>query len=181
MRALAHRQEDRYASVSDFRREIENFTRSGGWFPLRHFAAGTVILREGEIGDTAFIIQSGWCEVYRGEGASRSPLHTLGPGEVLGEIGFFRRGPRIATVAAIDDVTALVVTEEQLAREVTRASWMGPFLRLLAERFEEAQEARFSMAENQQPAGTTSGKPAEAIARRPKGSRAMAARPRRSE
>jgi hypothetical protein len=41
---------------------------------------------------------------------------------------------------AIDDVTAIVVTPEALAREVHSESWLVPLLKTLVERFRELED-----------------------------------------
>jgi CRP-like cAMP-binding protein len=64
------------------------------------FAAGEVIMREGEPGDTFVMLTHGTVEVsVRGES-----LATLGPGDGIGEIAVLRRVPRTATVRALEAV-----------------------------------------------------------------------------
>jgi predicted MFS family arabinose efflux permease len=64
------------------------------------FAAGEVIMREGEPGDTFVMLTHGRVEVsVRGES-----LATLGPGDGIGEIAVLRRVPRTATVRALEAV-----------------------------------------------------------------------------
>jgi CRP-like cAMP-binding protein len=69
----------------------------------RHFKAGQTILREGDIGETAYIIQKGRVQISRGSGDSALSLATLGPGETLGEMSMIDDKLRSATAVALED------------------------------------------------------------------------------
>ena len=79
---------------------------------LRDYLAGTPIAREGELGDTLFVIVSGRVRVV-GRGpeprAAEVLLRELGPGEVFGELTLIDGLPRSATVAAITRTRCLVI------------------------------------------------------------------------
>lgn len=139
MRALSRDPSARHASIEELRREIEEFLRGGGWFPVRRFAAGETILREGDRGDCAYIIRTGRCEVVANRNGEATVIRTVGPGEVVGEIALFGVSPRVASVRASSDVALLLVDRAALDREVARTSWVRPFLRALADRFAESE------------------------------------------
>ena len=63
-------------------------------------AAGGVVIRQGDVGDRYYVVESGDVEVV-GNGRV---VATLGPGEGFGEIALLRRTPRTATVVARSDV-----------------------------------------------------------------------------
>lgn len=67
----------------------------------RHFERGEFILRENELGETAFIIEKGLVEVTRRVGSEQIHLATLGPGETLGEMSIVDDKPRSATAVAL--------------------------------------------------------------------------------
>lgn len=142
MRALAADPRERYASVDALRADVEEFLGGGGWFETARFAAGTVIVREGDAGDCAYIVTAGTCEVYRTSGGTRRVLRVVGPGGVFGEVGLFTTSPRIASVEARTEVTALVVTHAALEHELARSSWMRAMVRATADRFAEADRRR---------------------------------------
>jgi serine/threonine-protein kinase len=50
--------------------------------------------------------------------------------------------PRVASVRAVTDVTALVVTREALQQELGRASWMRAFVEAAIVRFAELDDLR---------------------------------------
>jgi hypothetical protein len=142
MRALAADREDRYQTVDALRDDLERFLRSGGWFVARHFPRGAIILREGDESDGAYIVSQGTCEVYRSVGDHTEILRVVGPGGVVGEVGLFTGVRRVASVRAVTDVTALVVTPAALDKELGRASWMRAFVEAAVVRFAELDQIR---------------------------------------
>ena len=74
------------------------------------YEAGKVVIRQGEEGDTFFIIARGKLDVTVGDlsGGSRS-VSTLGPGDYFGEMSLLTGAPRTATVRALEDSELLVV------------------------------------------------------------------------
>lgn len=140
MKALSADPNDRYQSADELSRDIEDFSRGGGWFATRHFPAGATIVKEGEPASAAYVITAGRCEVYKTVDGTKLLLRTLEPGEVFGETAVFTSKPRTATVAALEPVTVKVVTRESLERELDRSPWMGAFVRALAERFRDVDD-----------------------------------------
>jgi hypothetical protein len=133
MKALAAAPADRFQTVVELQHAVEAFLRGGGWFATRVFAPGAVIVEEGEAGDRAYIIRRGHAEVFREAG--RTVLRRLGPGDVFGEMAILTDRPRNASVRAIDEVEALVITRDSLERELARNEWLATITRALAERF----------------------------------------------
>ena len=61
--------------------------------------AGDTVVREGDVGDRFYVIESGsLAATFEGR-----PLSTMGPGECFGEIALLRDVPRTATVTAVED------------------------------------------------------------------------------
>jgi CRP-like cAMP-binding protein len=69
-------------------------------------AAGTVLAREGDLGDQFFVIESGTAEVTRGG----APVAKLGAGDFFGEIALIREERRTATVTAASPMVLIVMT-----------------------------------------------------------------------
>lgn len=87
----------------------------------RHFQAGEFICREGEQGNSLFVIASGAAQVVVGpltdehsKRASRS-LARLRRGDVVGEMSLLTGDPRSATVIASIDTTVLELTQDTFA------------------------------------------------------------------
>jgi MFS family permease len=80
------------------------------------FDAGADIVRQGDLGDRFYLIDSGEVEVFEdGELARRQ-----GPGDYFGEIALLRDIPRTATVRATSDVEVLALERGDFLEAVTR-------------------------------------------------------------
>ncbi|MFN8603164.1 MAG: protein kinase [Candidatus Binatia bacterium] len=131
----------RPASVAALRARLDHFLRMGGWFPSTSFNAGALVAREGVREQTAYIVQQGRCEIFRGDGAERRVLREVGPGDVFGEIALFTDAPRTANIRALTDVRLLVVTPAMVERELERGGWLRAFVRAAGARYLELDRA----------------------------------------
>jgi small-conductance mechanosensitive channel/CRP-like cAMP-binding protein len=73
------------------------------------FAAGEPIIRQGEAGDSLFIIVQGDVLVSLGHGGINQSVTTLKPGDFFGEMSLITGEPRSATCAARTDVVCYVI------------------------------------------------------------------------
>jgi diguanylate cyclase len=90
---------------------------------------GEWLFREGDDGDTAFVIENGLLEVCREkEGGERERVAQLGPGEMIGEMALIDRLPRSASAFARLPTRLRVLTREHLNEKVADAD---PLLRML--------------------------------------------------
>jgi hypothetical protein len=140
MRALSYEPSARYASVAELKEDVEAFQRGAWDVPRVSIAAGSILIREGETGDAAYVIIEGRCVAYEVEAGVERKLRDMGPGDVFGETAVFTGGPRTASVRAATDVVLLMVTGEILLKTLGLNSWMGAFVKALAERFREADQ-----------------------------------------
>jgi serine/threonine-protein kinase len=139
-KALAPRRDDRYPSVAALRADLEQFLDGGGWFETHIYAPGAAIVTEGEGGDSAYIIDSGHCEVYKLIDGREQLIRKLGPGAVFGEMAVFTGGTRTATVRAVDEVTVKLITGATLNLELDRNPWVAAFVRSLARRVRDTED-----------------------------------------
>ena len=137
-RAMAPNAADRHASVVELQEDVRGFLNVGLHFPSRTFAAGSVIVREGDPGEEAFIITTGTCVVSKREDSEQREIGRLGPGAVFGETAILSRTPRTATVTAADEVTVKIVTRALIEERLGPSTWLGRFVLALADRFREA-------------------------------------------
>lgn len=80
--------------------------------PERH-PAGAVIIREGDPGDTLYLLHSGEVEVTRALPNGREdPVASLLPGDVFGEIALLNRSPRTRSVRAVEPAVVLALSRE---------------------------------------------------------------------
>jgi len=77
-------------------------------------APGTILLREGEAGDSLFVVLTGELAVSKRSGNADIPLAVVGPGEVQGELAVLEGRPRSATVRAVGPATLLRLRREAL-------------------------------------------------------------------
>jgi len=139
-RALAKSPDDRYPSAAELKADVRAFLRGGFYLPRQGFAPGAKIVREGESGHVAYVIQSGTCEAYKTIDGERRVLRRMGPGDAFGEMAILCDVPRTATVEAIDYVSAFVVDRASLEEGLGQGTWVGSLVRALAQRFRELDE-----------------------------------------
>ncbi len=82
----------------------------------RTFEAATAVIREGENGESLFLIARGVVRVSRQEGARRKELATLVAGEFFGEMALLHDEPRSATVETVTACSLYELRREELRR-----------------------------------------------------------------
>lgn len=84
---------------------------------VMHFEPGDVILREGDPGDTMFLVLEGTIRVATDASPGVSvQLADLGRGACVGEVSVLTRGPRTATVIALTPVTTVTFARHRIER-----------------------------------------------------------------
>jgi serine/threonine-protein kinase len=139
-KAVAPEPEQRYQSVVELQADVRHFLRGGLHLPRRVFAPGSVIMREGDVGDAAYMIVSGRCRVTRRAGDQQEFIGTMGAGDVFGEMALLLEEPRAATVEAEDNVTVLVLDQRTLSAGLGVDGWTGALVRALAQRFRDLEQ-----------------------------------------
>lgn len=83
----------------------------------RNFPAGGLIMKEGEVGDSVFLIGSGSVQILLfSEDGLEIPLKRLERGEFFGEMAILENRPRAATVKAIEDSTLLEINGQEFLK-----------------------------------------------------------------
>ncbi|MCC6522998.1 MAG: protein kinase [Polyangiaceae bacterium] len=139
-RATAADPDQRYQRVPELAEDVRRFLRGGLHLPRKLFAPGEAIIREGDVGDAAYLIVSGNCRAFRTVEGTEETLTTMGPGEVFGEMALLLDAPRAASVAAIDGVHVLVLDRNTLSEGLGVDGWAGALVRALAQRFADLEE-----------------------------------------
>jgi eukaryotic-like serine/threonine-protein kinase len=148
MRALEANPMRRYPTVIALRDDIKQALRRGWWLESVRFLPGTLIYTEGDPPDAAYSIIAGCCEAFREEDGRRVVLRGMGPGDSFGEASLVSGRPRSASVVAITETTATVIDKDCLERALGRDSWLGQFVRTLANRFHDL-DARLTLMRRQ--------------------------------
>lgn len=78
------------------------------------FAAGEVILEEGQSGDSFFLIESGEVEVSTTASGTKVVLSRMSRGAIIGEVTAMSGKPRTATVVALGPVEAVRFEDDEL-------------------------------------------------------------------
>lgn len=142
-RSMSAEMDDRYPSVEHLKAELVRYIRGGREFPVMRFEPGTVIVRQGDEADCAYIIARGHCEVAKELDGRRIPVRKLGPGEVFGETALLSPGPRTASVIAVDEVSVQVIHRDVLSYELNSTRpWLSKLVTTVAQRFREADARR---------------------------------------
>jgi EAL domain-containing protein (putative c-di-GMP-specific phosphodiesterase class I) len=99
---------------------------------IRDYGENEIILREGEEGDWAYLIENGQVLVYVVKDGVEVPLKILGKGEIFGEMSMIDNSVRSASCRTLTEVRLVTVTQEQLLDRIQAAD---PVVRLLMRAF----------------------------------------------
>jgi serine/threonine protein kinase len=116
--------------------ELWEVVRAGTW---ESYTTGDRIVSEGALDGRLYVVVSGDVMVKKG---TRS-LSTLGPGDCFGEIGYFAKAPRTATIYAINAVTVLGVNAALMEQAACglQLKFHRAFVRALVTRLTRTSEA----------------------------------------
>lgn len=87
----------------------------------RYIPCGQIVLEEGEIGNNAYLIQSGEVEVFSMANNREIILGKMGPGEIFGEMALVFDTPRTASVRATEHCNLIVVTRSVLQDKIAKS------------------------------------------------------------
>lgn len=79
----------------------------------RFVPKGATIIKAGEFGANAFLIQSGTVRVFITQDDKEVDLAKLETGQIFGEMALIFDGPRTASVQAVQDCNLIVITRQQ--------------------------------------------------------------------
>lgn len=115
------------------------------------FDPGKQLMRQGDVGDAAFLIIDGHADVIAETPGGPVVLATLGPNEIVGEMAILCNMPRTATVCAKDRLITLRISKEPFMRMVREFPNMAvSIMQELAHRLESTNnQLRTALAEAQ--------------------------------
>jgi CRP/FNR family transcriptional regulator, cyclic AMP receptor protein len=90
-------------------------------FVRRTYQPSEIIFREGDPGDSLYVVEQGAVEIWRGDGEQRWVLGRVGPGGVFGEMAIFDRQPRMASASAAEEAVLLRVPASVLRQAMAGA------------------------------------------------------------
>src|SRR5919109_5231408 len=83
--------------------------------------AGDILIKQGDLGDSAYVILKGEFEIQKQTGQSLIKIDVRNPGDVVGEMALLSRAPRNATVISKTDSETLRIPQEAF-EELLRSS-----------------------------------------------------------
>jgi EAL domain-containing protein (putative c-di-GMP-specific phosphodiesterase class I) len=90
--------------------------------PSKTFKAGEIIMRQGDEGESAYIIEKGVVEILiEKANGTISRVGTRGPGTLIGEMAIVDNEPRIATIKALEECSLLEITKADFNRRLKNA------------------------------------------------------------
>lgn len=115
--------------------------KSSGSAIGRPYQDGENIVREGEPGDTMFVVQSGSVEVVHSSDGGEHRLAVLGPGDFFGEMSLFEKLQRSATVRSMGESVVLTVDKRTLLRRISEDPLLAfNLLKVMSHRVRELDE-----------------------------------------
>lgn len=139
-KALQTKPEARYQSVVELQNDVRSFLRGGLHLPTETFRSGDLIIKEGDHGDRAYMIQSGSCRAFRLVDGQQETLATMNAGDAFGEMALLLDEPRAASVEAVEDTTVLVLDKKTLNEGIGGGGWTAAMVRAMAQRFRDLEQ-----------------------------------------
>ena len=90
---------------------------------------GEFIFREGELGDTAFVLLDGTVQISRHDDGKTIPIGIVNVGGIFGEMALIDDGERMASAQAVGVSTEALVISRRVFEEKLESA--DPFLRAL--------------------------------------------------
>lgn len=79
---------------------------------------GEIIIKQGSVGDSFYVIQEGTVEVVDESGDKEIVLALLGPPDFFGEMGLFEKDVRSCTIRAKGDAKVLTMDKKSLYKKI---------------------------------------------------------------
>jgi len=92
------------------------------------FNKGDVLLREGDTGHNAYVLETGSVEILIQRDDTLIQIGTRGPGSIIGEMAMIDDKPRTATIRALEDCHVIEISREDFARRLDTAD---PILKMI--------------------------------------------------
>jgi EAL domain-containing protein (putative c-di-GMP-specific phosphodiesterase class I) len=94
----------------------------------KSFKKGEIVFREGDVGASAYIIDSGSVEIFVDKKNGKHVISTLGRGEIFGEMAIIDGSNRSASAVATEDTELVLISKDQLIERIKLADPTVSFL-----------------------------------------------------
>lgn len=103
---------------------------------LKTVRAGDLLIRQGEAGKSAYIVEEGRVEIYIEKDGKPQFVGTRGPGTMIGEMALIDDDTRTANVRALEDCKLIEITREDFLRRLNATDpVMQTVMRVLMTRY----------------------------------------------
>ena len=115
------------------------------------YRSGEIIVRQGDVGDCMYVIQSGKVEVVKEKEGKEIRLAELGEGDFFGEMALFEKDVRSATVRPPGEVRVLTVDKKMFLRKIhDDPSLAFMIMKRMSRRIRELDEALMRITSDRQ-------------------------------
>ena len=103
---------------------------------IKEFDEGEIIIREGDLGDCAYILESGRAKVFKKlPNGDQQLVGVLAANAIFGELGLIDRLPRSATVKALENCKVSILTQRTFnSLAISSPKALMPILKVLTTR-----------------------------------------------
>jgi len=112
------------------------------------FRKNAILMTEGDAGESMYVISSGLVKVFVSDDDGKElVLYEQGEGAVIGDIALLDDEPRSASVATLDNTTAIMINKSDFLRTIQSSPEMAlGIIRSLTQRLRHATEGSRSLA-----------------------------------
>lgn len=111
----------------------------------RHCTKGEIVFREGQKGDTMYMVLAGRCVLVKGDLEAPTLLGLCHVGSIFGEMALLENEPYSSTVVALDDLSLLGINRKRFHQFVEEMPSLSiKIMEVLSLRLRESDEARAS-------------------------------------
>jgi len=115
----------------------------------RDVPAGTVLFREGDSGDSVFVVRQGLVRILKEQDDTTVELAQRGPGEIIGEMALIDASPRFASAQCIEDTSLFVLSRSHFFKMLSSHPLVAErILHVLTARVREADTTRLRELES---------------------------------
>ena len=116
---------------------------NGPEFRLRFLAPEDQLLREGDVGQTVYMVKRGSLRAYTQANGQEIHLGSIEPGDFVGEMAYINGEPRSASVSALSDCELIEIPSDHLDHVLFRKpGWAKALLKTLSKRVKRGNKTR---------------------------------------
>jgi CRP-like cAMP-binding protein len=125
--------------------------------------AGTLVIKQGTLGNRAFLIESGKVEVFATDAEGHEiKIAELGPQSIIGEMAVISGDPRIASVRTLEDSVLIALSAHEIQESARSAK--GVFRHLIDMASNRMRDTRRKLMRKEKPAPKAAEPPPSTIA-----------------